>query len=86
MKGPLLLDDVAHVLERHGGGVNVVLRGPVCRPDAAHLIFRLGEIVERQFFGQIAEAVDYREDGVVEVEEVGRRAFVCEVGRALDVV
>ncbi len=64
----------------------VVLGGPVFRPDAAHFVFRLGEVVERQHIGQFAEAFVDREDGIVEVEEVRRRALVFDVRRGLDVV
>ena len=87
MEGPLLLDNVTHVLERQGGGIVVVLGGPVRLPGAAHLVFRLSEVVERQHVGQVAEAFVDREDGgVVEVKEVRRRALVFNVRRGLDVV
>lgn len=86
VEGPLLLDDVAHVLERQGDAVVLVLGGPIFRPDAAPLVFRLGEVVERQHVNQSVEAFVDRDDGVVEVDEIGRRALVFDVGRGFDVV
>ena len=86
VEGPFLLDDVAHVVERHGGGVMKVLGGRVCRPHAPHLVFRLAQVLERERLGEFAEALTDGENGVVKVEEVGRRTLVLDVGRGLDVV